>query len=439
MYISKRSLNAWTEIWDFTLSGSSFKATDGTRRQTSLRRAAKKQNDFERFETVTVDLERYEYEGAPAYMVYFDDREVGNVPAEVAAELAKMEDAGYIISGDSCEIYGGPDEDEPDKKYGARIWVKVRQKQSGEPQQSESASCPQPRNADKKGASPNYDTGYRRKPSKPFYKKWWFLVLAVILISNLTTRIPEIMREKNQREAAQILSERSQQAQTETTAASEDDGYTEEEQAAAAKEYYEKIGYDPTQEQETPDVEDDGISVLEPVVSNSANGYSGSGDDYFEITPLDELWYMEITGNVSGNHFAVKGYDSFGEYTELFVNTLEPYSGSVFELEQSTRMLEVTSTGDWTVRVKPLSSAPVLPINEAYSGSGDAVLLVPSGCTSAKITGNSGSNHFAVKGYGDYYDLLVNTLDPYSGTVRLERNIVVLTITAEGSWQITVG
>lgn len=439
MYISKKSLNPWTEIWDFPLSGSSFKATDGTRRQTSLRRAAKKQNDFERFETVTVDLERYEYEGSPAYMVYFDDREVGNVPAEVASELAKMEDSGYIISGDSCEIYGGPDEDEPDKKYGARIWVKVRSRQTGSTQQREPVSYAQPGSVPAGSGTPSYDNGYRRKPPKPFYKKWWFWVLAVILISNLTTRIPEIIREKNQREAAQILAERSQQAQTEATAASEDDGYTEEEQAAAAKEYYEKIGYDPTQEQETPDVEDDGISVLEPVVSNSANGYSGSGDDYFEITPLDELWYMEITGNVSGNHFAVKGYDSSGEYTELFVNTLEPYSGSVFELEQSTRMLEVTSTGDWTVRVKPLSSAPVLTVNEAYSGSGDAVLLVPSGCTNAKITGNSGSNHFAVKGYGDYYDLLVNTLDPYSGTVRLERNIVVLTITAEGSWQITVG
>lgn len=137
MYISKKQLNAWTEIWDFTLAGSSFKATDGTRRQTSLRRAAKKQNDFERFETVTVDLERYEYEGAPAYMVYFDDREVGNVPAEIAAELAKMEDAGYIISGDSCEIYGGPDEDDPDKKYGARIFVKLRRNPTSDEQRAE--------------------------------------------------------------------------------------------------------------------------------------------------------------------------------------------------------------------------------------------------------------------------------------------------------------
>lgn len=284
-----------------------------------------------------------------------------------------------------------------------------------------------------------YAPGYKKapQPKKPVYKKWWFWVLALIVAGNAINGASEAARERNQREAARVIAGRNQQPQVQTPV-EDDAGYTEEEQAEAAREYYEKIGYDPTQEPESPDVEDDGISVIEPVVANIANGYSGSGDDYFEITPLDELWYMEITGNASSNHFAVKGYDASGGYAKLFVNTTDPYSGSVFELEQSTRILEITASGDWTVRLKPLSGAPVLTANEVYSGSGDAVLLVPAGCTSAKITGNGGSNHFAVKGYGDYYDLLVNTTDPYNGTVRLERNTVVLTVTAEGGWQITV-
>lgn len=300
--------------------------------------------------------------------------------------------------------------------------------------------CPQSSHSEGSADSaPCYDASYKTggNGKSPIYKKWWFWVLALVIAANVITEIPEAMRERNQREAAQVIAERNKQPQAQAPV-EEDDGYTEEEQAEAAREYYEKIGYDPTQEPELPEVEDDGISVIEPAVSNSANGYSGSGDDYFEITPLDELWYMEITGNASSNHFAVKGYDASGGYAELFVNTTEPYSGSVFELEQSTRMLEITASGDWTVRLKPLSGAPVLTANEVYSGSGDAVLLVPVGCTSAKITGNGGSNHFAVKGYGDYYDLLVNTTDPYNGTVRLERNTVVLTVTAEGGWQITV-
>ena len=79
MDVNKRLPNAWTEVWDFQLAGSSFKASDGSYRQTSLRRAFKKQEDLD---PVLVELERYEYDGAPAYRVYFDDREVGNVPKD---------------------------------------------------------------------------------------------------------------------------------------------------------------------------------------------------------------------------------------------------------------------------------------------------------------------------------------------------------------------
>ena len=70
MNIGKRRVNAWTEVWDFQLAGSSYKAPDGSSRQSSLRRAAEKQEDLE---AVVVELERYEYDGAPAYHVYFDD------------------------------------------------------------------------------------------------------------------------------------------------------------------------------------------------------------------------------------------------------------------------------------------------------------------------------------------------------------------------------
>lgn len=288
--------------------------------------------------------------------------------------------------------------------------------------------------------SPCYAPDYKApSPSKkPIYKKWWFWVLALIVVSNLIGESPEMMRARNQREAEQLLAARSQQTQTEPVAEPKDDGYTEEEQAAAAKEYYEKIGYDPTDAQDDSAVVDDGVSVLEQVGANSGISYSGSGDDYIEIDPLDDLWYIEITGNQSSGHFAVKGYDAAGDYKDLFVNTVEPYRGSVFELEQSTRLLEINAPDSWSVKIKPLAEAPRLTASEMYSGVGDAVLLLPSGCTSAKITGNGGSNHFAVKGYGNYCDLLVNTIDPYNGTVRLGKNTVLLTITADGGWQITV-
>lgn len=292
---------------------------------------------------------------------------------------------------------------------------------------------------DNPNTSSCYAPDYKRTSptKKPLYKKWWFWILALVVAGNIIERIPGAMREQNQREAAQVIAERTTAAQAEASAEA-DDGYTEEEQAAAAKEYYEKIGYDPTQEEAPVDVPDDGISVVERVGSSSGRSYSGSGDDYIDITPLDDLWYMEISGNQAGSHFAVKGYNASDDYAELFVNTTDPYKGSVFELEQSTRMLEITASDSWSVNLRPLSDAPRLTADEAYSGIGDAVLLLPSGCTSAQISGNDWSRHFAVKAYGDYFDLLVNTVDPYSGRVRLERNAVVLTVTAEGGWTITV-
>ena len=70
------------------------------------------------------------------------------------------------------------------------------------------------------------------------------------------------------------------------------------------------------------------------------------------------------------------------------------------------------------------------------SGIDDAVLLIPLGSSSAVINGNSWSRHFAVKTYGDGFDLLVNTVDPYSGTVRVDSDATVMTVTAEGGWSI---
>ena len=119
MYVNKCRIDDSTEYWDFRLAGVSFRSSDGKSRQAALRRAAKKQDDFENPGFVFVGLARYEYEGAPAYHVYFDNREVGSVPAALAAEIASMEDDGYVVSGERCEIYGGPTDYCEDRSYGA--------------------------------------------------------------------------------------------------------------------------------------------------------------------------------------------------------------------------------------------------------------------------------------------------------------------------------
>lgn len=174
----------------------------------------------------------------------------------------------------------------------------------------------------------------------------------------------------------------------------------------------------------------------EPYVAPDPITYSGYGDDYFDIEPFDDLYYFKISGNSESRHFAVTGYDAFGNYTELFVNTTDPYSGYVLDPGQDTRKLEIDSEGNWTVRILPLATAPIISSGDTYRGNGDGVFIIPLGTTSAKIHGNSDSRHFAVETYGDEYDLLVNTTSIYDGTVRVDPSALILTVNAEGGWTI---
>lgn len=87
-----------------------------------------------------------------------------------------------------------------------------------------------------------------------------------------------------------------------------------------------------------------------------------------------------------------------------------------------------------------------IPAAKSYSGTGDDVITIskPDGLDKAaivKVTGNAGGvADFTVMGAGD--QLLVNTTDPYSGTVPLDFDAANqtsrLTITAGGRWTVTV-
>lgn len=457
MNIGKRRVNAWTEVWDFQLAGSSYKAPDGSSRQSSLRRAAKKQEELE---AVVVELERYEYEGAPAYHVYFDDRDVGNVPAGVAQELARMEDDGYSVSGDDCEVYGGPEDDFPDKKYGARIYVRLRRKLTDTEKQDELSklakkaaqldsaqssarpsgcssapafvysdssfpratsagddspphSVPEPpRHADDDARGPEICDKRPRKKSKVL--TILLVILAIYVIYLAPQIISAIIGARDFKNSPAEMQASAQAVSDRLAAEGESDTPAPAESGSEPE---------PAPAEET-------FIPPEPIT------YTGSGDDYFDISPFDSLYYFQITGNSDARHFSVTGYDSSGDYTELFVNTTDYYTGSVLDSEQNTRTLEVKAEGDWTITIVSLYTAPVVKAGETYSGIDDAVLLIPLGSSSAVINGNSLARHFAVKTYGGGFDLLVNTVDPYNGTVRVDSDATVMAVTAEGGWSI---
>ena len=422
MDVNKRLPNAWTEVLDFQLAGSSFKASDGSYRQTSLRRAFKKQEDLE---PVLVELERYEYDGAPAYRVYFDDREVGNIPKDVAAELSRMEDSGYTVFGDDCEVYGGPDDDFPDKKFGARVYVRLRRKITESERQDELSRLA------RKAAETTSDSGFPHADStgcneshapepsekRPRKKSKWKTVLIVIGIIWLVAVIPQIIN---------------------AAIGARDFKNSPPEMQASAQAVSERLASDDSTVSSAPVQEPEPAPVEETFIPPDPITYTGSGDDYFDISPFDSLYYFRITGNTEARHFSVTGYDASGNYTELFANTTDYYDGYVLDPDQDTRTLEVDSEGPWTIEIVSLYTAPVLPVGETYSGIDDAVLLLPSDCQSAIINGNTMSRYFSVITYGSGSDLLVNTVDPYSGTVRIDPGATVMTVHAVGGWSISL-
>lgn len=178
------------------------------------------------------------------------------------------------------------------------------------------------------------------------------------------------------------------------------------------------------------------VSIPDPVV------YSGTGDDVVQITPPEGKYVFRITGNQEGRHFSVKAYDSFAEYIDLLVNTTSQYSGVTYDPTQSTAMLEISATGDWTIELVSIYTMDALISGNSISGEGDAVLQVFAPVLTADIQGNDAAAHFSVKSYdmdGWYLDLLVNTTDPYSGTVMMGLDVSTLVISAEGPWTITAG
>lgn len=200
----------------------------------------------------------------------------------------------------------------------------------------------------------------------------------------------------------------------------------------------------PAQDSTPPEVE----QTNEDVVQNEVPGeyippepvvYTGAGDDVIEITPPNDLWAFRISGNSGAHHFSVTGYAENGEYNDLFVNTTEPYSGITLDQSQTTTMLEIKAEGEWTVELISFGLLDVIHGGDTYTGTGDMVFLMYDYGKTADISGNADAHHFAVKAHSETTtDLLVNTTDPYEGTVLLRDKFFVVEVTAESPWTFTL-
>jgi hypothetical protein len=169
---------------------------------------------------------------------------------------------------------------------------------------------------------------------------------------------------------------------------------------------------------------------------------SGSGDMIVNAENPYNVAIVHILGNSCGRFFAVTNYDSSGQQIDLLVNTTDPYDGIRpidFRQNEHTTRFEINASCEWQINILPLLSVRSVTVPGTISGSGDDVIALVGGTPDlASIRGNSGSRFFAVTGYGNSLDLLVNTTDPYEGTVIVSSDTIILEIQGVGEWSIEI-
>ena len=162
--------------------------------------------------------------------------------------------------------------------------------------------------------------------------------------------------------------------------------------------------------------------------------YAGNGDDVIQNVYVESTAYAYVE-NYGERNFVVKSHYGDNE-SDLLINTIGPYNGTVLLLPVGSYTFEVNSSGDWKMDLYNLGTSST----DSFSGSGDFVSPIFVRTSDVYEISSFGSGHFAVKGWGNNgYELLVNTTeDNYSGKVLFDTDekYAFFEITSEREWSI---
>jgi hypothetical protein len=151
---------------------------------------------------------------------------------------------------------------------------------------------------------------------------------------------------------------------------------------------------------------------------------------------------VTATHTGTGN-FSIVGRDAQNAPAgDLAVDTVGNYNGTTaFGLGTSGTPLvnlKVTASGLWTIKLYPVSTAPML--TSGATGKGDAVYQWTGKATTWTISNSGGAGNFAVINHGSGAfgaDLLVEAFGSYNGSVPVTAGPAVTTIQSDGTWSIT--
>ena len=111
------------------------------------------------------------------------------------------------------------------------------------------------------------------------------------------------------------------------------------------------------------------VSLFNAQTVQRGETVSGYGDDVvFYNKDNGYSQTASISGNASGHHFSIIGYDGNGYYNELYVNTSDPYDGVVL-LKDRPRIFVINCEDDWSITFNNDGSDAEEPSNDGESST----------------------------------------------------------------------
>lgn len=170
--------------------------------------------------------------------------------------------------------------------------------------------------------------------------------------------------------------------------------------------------------------------------------FNGQGDYVLDFDKWGHEPAILRLKNIGAGNFTVWNYGKDGNKINLLANTIGNYEGFLpldFLDNEYTTRLEIKSDGQWAVEILPLAPQYLhsLELPGIYKGNGDDVVFIREpdiAKFNCQISGN-----FAVWAYGDNgRDLVLYQMAPYSGTVVLKKDTVILVVNAPGTWSVDI-
>lgn len=168
--------------------------------------------------------------------------------------------------------------------------------------------------------------------------------------------------------------------------------------------------------------------------------FTGNGNAVIEVNKWKgvAIASASYTGN---DNFIVRNYDSNNNELGLVFNGLYDYKGTrLLDVKdnENTARLQVNTTGDWRIEIKPLKMATFVQPPFSYQGRDDDILLIRS--SPDLINYQASDSNFIIYAYTDRgtVELVVNDIGPVTGSSILPSDTILLEINGDGSWSIDV-